>query len=278
MIADFVEEYTMMHKILTAIILLLILAQASSGLGVEGVIFEAEAAPGQHISHEITVSLRENEDPMDLQVEILDWGQSPYGSNQELEADAIACYSAKDFMRASPNSIHLGPGDSQKILVEGDVPEDVEPGGRYALVSIHSMPPDAGDEGTEGMVGVAVAINALVRLTISETELQRTGEIEDLIFEGSSDAPGQDASLIFKNTGNYHYKAQAEAVLKDREGNALASSQAPLSSNIIPCASRIFKIPLQLEEDLSPGAYRLIAVVKGEDGSVLATREKEIAI
>lgn len=268
----------MTHNSMIAVILLLSLAPTSFGLGLEGVIFEAEAAPGQHVSHEITVSLRENEGPMDLQVEILDWGQSLDGSNQELEVGAVACCSAKDFLRASPDRIHLESGESQKILVEGDVPKDVGSGGRYALISVHS--PASGDEalGSEGMVGVAVAINSLVRLTISGTELQRTGEIADLSTAGPSNAQNQNITLIFKNTGNYHYRARAEAVLKDGEGNILASSQTPLSSNIIPCASRIFEVPLMPEKDLLPGTYRIIAAVKQEDGGVLATKEMEIDI
>jgi hypothetical protein len=106
----------MTHKSLIAVILLLSLAPTSFGLGVEGVIFEAEAAPGQHVSHEITVSLRENEGPMDLQVEILDWGQSLDGSNQELEEGAIACCSAKDFLRASPTEFTLSPESRRRSL------------------------------------------------------------------------------------------------------------------------------------------------------------------
>lgn len=215
---------------------------------------------------------------MDLQVEIQDWGQSLDGSNQELEEGAVACCSAKDFLRASPDRIHLESGGSQKILVEGDVPKDVGSGGRYALISVHSLA--SGDEalGSEGMVGVAVAINSLVRLTIVGTELQRMGEIADLGTDGHSNARYQNISLIFKNTGNYHYKAQAEATLKDSEGNILASSQTPLSSNIIPCASRIFEVLLVPEKDLLPGTYRIIAAVKQEDGGVLATKEMEIVI
>jgi hypothetical protein len=268
----------MTHKLLMAAILLLALAPISSGLGVEGVIFDVEAAPGQHVSHEITASLRENEGPMDLQVDVLDWGQSLDGSNHELEMGMVACRSAKDFLRASPDRIHLEPGESQKILVEGDVPADVGPGGRYALISVHSLASGDEAEGSDGTVGVAVAINALVRLTVSGTELQRVGEIVELSTGGPSNVRNQNISLIFKNTGNYHYKAQAEAALKDNQGNTLASSQSPLSSNIIPCASRIFRVPLMAEGDLLPGTYSIIAAVKQEDGSILATKETEIVI
>ncbi len=256
---------------------LLLFVPISFGLGVEGVIFEAEAAPGQHVDHEITVSLRDNEAPMDLQVDIQDWGQTLEGSNQELEEGAVAIYSAKGFLKASPSSFHLEPGESQKVLVEGDIPEDVGPGGRYALISVHSLPTVGEDEGSEGSVGVAVAINALVRLTISGTEISRIGEITDIRAEDPSEEC-QNISLIFKNTGNYHYKACAKASLKDKKGNLLTNSSSPVSSNIIPSAARIFSLSLTPEKDILPGTYSISAIVEEEDGTVLATKETEIEI
>lgn len=257
---------------------LLLFVPASSGLGVEGVIFEAEAAPGQHIEHEITVSLRENEAPMDLQVDIQDWGQTLEGSNQELEEGAAASCSARGFLKAFPSSFHLLPGESQKVQVVGEIPEDVGSGGRYALISVHSLPPAEEDEGSEGNVGVAVAINALVRLTISGTELSKRGEITDMRTEDPSLEKHQNISLIFKNTGNYHYKACAKAALKDEEGNLIANSSSPLSSNMIPSASRIFFLSLMPEKELLPGTYCISAIVEQEDGTVLATKEMEIKI
>ncbi len=255
---------------------LILLMPTSFGLGVEGVIFEAEAAPGQHVEHEITVSLRDNEDPMDLQVDIQDWGQTLEGSNQEIEEGAVAGYSAKGFLKASPSSFHLEPGESRKVLVEGDIPEDVGSGGRYALISVHSLP-TVEEEGSEGSVGVAVAINALVRLTISGTEISRKGEITDMRTEDPSEGR-QNISLIFKNTGNYHYKAYAKAALKDKEGNLLVNSSSPLSSNIIPSASRIFFLSLMPEKELLPGTYCISAKVEEDDGTVLAAKETEIKI
>lgn len=267
----------MMRKFLAAVILFLALAPACFGLGVEGVIFEAEAAPGQHVEHEMTVSLRENEAPIDLQVDVHDWGQTLDGSNQELEDGVKSSYSAKGFLHASPASFRLEPGGSQKVLVEGDIPEDVGPGGRYAIISVHSLIPEAEEE-SEGSVGVAVAINALVRLTISGTELSRTGEITDMSIESPTSGSHQNISLTFNNTGNYHYKAYAKADLEDSDGNLLTSSSSPLSSNIIPSAARIFFLSLTPEEKLLPGTYSISTAVGEEDGSVLASREAEIVV
>jgi hypothetical protein len=133
-------------------------------------------------------------------------------------------------------------------------------------------------EDSEGNVGVAVAINSLVRLAISGTELLREGEITDLRIEDPSSCEHQNISLIFKNTGNYHYKACAKAALKDEEGNLLANSSSPLSSNIIPSASRIFFISLSPGKELLPGTYCISAVVEQEDGSILAAKEVETKV
>jgi hypothetical protein len=270
------EGYNMTHKFLAAVILLLALAPSCLGLGVEGVIFEADAYPGQHVEHQITVSLRENEAPMDLQVDIRDWDQTPDGSNQEIEEGTKSSYSAKGFLRVSPARFHLEPGESQKVLVEVDIPKDVGSGGRYALISVHSLISEESKEGSEGGVGVAVAIDALVRLTISGTELSRTGEIADLSIEEPVSKEHQNISLTFRNTGNYHYKACAKAALKDEDGNLLASSSSPLSSNIIPSAARIFFLSLTPGEELKPGTYCISATVEEEDTGILASKEMEI--
>ncbi len=269
----------MKYKLLLAELafFILILIPAYSGIGVEGVIFEAEAAPGQHVEHEITVSLREDEAPIDLLVDIRDWGQTLDGSNQEIDDGAKSGYSAKGFLHASPASFHLEPGGSQKVLVEGDIQNDVGSGGRYSLISIHSLiPGEVG--GSEGSVGVAVAINALVRLTISGTEISKMGGIEDMSIEDPTSREHQNISLVFNNTGNYHYKACAKATLRDSKGNLLASSSSPLSSNIIPTAARLFSLFLTPDEKLLPGAYSINSTVEEEDGSMLASKEVEIEI
>jgi hypothetical protein len=72
----------------------------------------------------MTVSLRENEALMDLQVDIQDWGQTWTEAIRSWKRAQSSC-SARGFLQASPASFHLEPGGSQKVLVEGDIPEDV---------------------------------------------------------------------------------------------------------------------------------------------------------
>lgn len=262
---------------LASLVFLITLVPQASALGVEGVIFEAEASPGQHVSHEMTVSLKEDEAPLDLQVEVQDWGQALDGINQKLEEGTPAAYSAKGFLNVSPSSFHLLPGGAQKVMVEGDIPSDVGSGGRYALIGIYSLIPEADEESSEGNVGLAVAINALVRLTISGTELIKRGEITDLKIDKPVSGRERNLSLIFKNTGNYHFKAVAKASLKDNEGDVLAEATTPPSSNIIPDASRLFEISLKPERDFEPKNCRINAIVETEEGALLAAKEVNLA-
>jgi hypothetical protein len=247
---------------------------ALAGLGVSGVILMADVNPGQSITHEIIVDSDQTDSPMDLVAEVVGFGQSLDGANIELPPEEdLSPYSARPFLKVAPASFHLEPGISQKVVLEGTVPQDVGSGGRYALVSIHSKPMGNGN------VGVSLAMDVLVALKIAGTDLQKTGEITSLELLKPVTAEHQNVSLIFKNTGNYHYKAYAEAVLSNNDGEVITNASTPLSfSSVLPTMLREFKIPLSPEKKLSPGRYNVNASVSLEDGTVLATKEIDFKI
>lgn len=249
--------------------ILLAIGTASASLDVSGAIFEATVSPGQHINHTMIVNTEASDQPMDFVVEVMGFGRSLDGATAEIKSDQdTSPYSARPFLRVSPSSFHLEPAGIKEIVLEGVVPSDVGEGGRYALVNIRSLPMG------KGTVGVAVAVDVPVRLTIADTKLVKTGEITSLSLDKPLSRKGQNISLIFNNTGNYHYIALAEAVLEDRKGNILANASTPLTfSSIIPRTSRLFKISLIPRSELIPGSYDINSTVKLEDGTVLATKE-----
>ncbi len=261
-------------RVLKLVSLFAIFVQASHGLAVEGVIFEAEVAPGEKIVHEMTVTLGEGEAPMDLAVEIDDWGQSEDGVNLPLEDGARpGPYSARSFLTAEPPRFHIEPGGTEKVTVRVQVPEDVGSGGRYALINIYSLP-EKSETGAENSVGISVAVSALVRLLIAGTDQIRRGEINEAnLFNVSR--KHQNLSLVFENTGNCHFKARAEAILMDKEGSVLGRASSPFSSNILPDAKRLFLLPLAPERELEPGDYSVKATMTCENGTLLASRELE---
>jgi len=181
-------------------------------------------------------------------------------------------YSARAFLTVTPKSFQLQPGVPQKILVKAEFPEDVGTGGRYALVTITSEP-----EVTKERVKSASSIQVPVLLLIDGTEIVETGEIADL--EGSESDDGVVVSLMFENTGNYHYKSIANSVLKNQDGEILATSP-PLqsSSSVLPTGSWLFRMKLVPESELVQGTYTIEASVTNEVGTVLDSEETTIKI
>jgi hypothetical protein len=250
------------------VLLMLFVSTVSGGLGVQGVTIEADVAPGEHFSQDIIVYITETDSPMDLLVDVMGYGQSPYGGGTEISPDDdLSPYTARPLLKASPASFHLDPGAKQVVAMEGDVPADVGAGGRYAIVNIHSQPMG------NGTVGISLAINVPVRLTIEGTDQVKTGEIESLKLDQPASGVQQNASLIFKNTGNCHFPFKVDATLEDKTGQVLANTSVPLSSSIVPTCSRTIELPFRPLAELKAGNYNINATVALEDGAPLAGKE-----
>lgn len=245
----------------------------SSALGVNGATLVASVTPGEAIHHEMTVSLGKSEAPMDMVADLT-------GMNQTLSGTYLAVskendtgpYTARPFFNISPTSFHLDSGGSQTVILEGKVPENVGDGGRYALVTFKSAP--LGNRS----VGVLTEIQVPIALTISGSKLVKTGEISSLKFDEPALASQQNLTVIFKNTGNIHYKTIIDAALKDKDGKNLADASARSGSSINPASSRLMRLSFIPKTKLQPGTYTFSAQVKLEDGTVIATKEAELGI
>ena len=260
-----------------AISLLLALINAGTCLQVTGIIVEGDYPPGGHISHQLFVNSDKNESPMDLRVDAFDVAQSTEGIAQAIERNSEAeAYSAKSYFKISPSSFHLNPGESATVQVDGDIPNDAAPGGKYAIIQVHSMPQNSSDIKKSG-VSILSAINTLVRITITGGTLQETGEISNMKIEAEN-SDQLNLNMSFKNMGNIHYHVIADVFLKNAEGTVLGNMSQASGSNIFPTATRIFKLSLKPNEKLAPGKYTISSTVSLEDGTVLASKDKEFEI
>lgn len=244
------------------------LTSISSGIQATGIVLDAEAAPGEEISHDILINIDKNESPADFQVDVVDMVQGPDGSNNAVNDTNEHIYSAKNFLRASPEKFHLEPGELQKIVVSGKIPNDVGNGGRYAIIRTFTVPKD--EMGMTSM-GVSVSMNTVARIAIADSQLLKEGEISQIRIDTPILSEQQNISILFNNTGNIHYKAQIDALLKDRDGNVLARASVPLTNYIIPETLRVFNLSFQPEEPLMPGEYDINVSVRLEDGTILDT-------
>lgn len=251
-----------------ALLFLMMLGPVEASLSVSGAILATNVTPGQHISHLIYVSIDESDPPLDLRVDLNEFGQDLYGANDNLRAnlDMSPC-SARPFLRIDPSSFRLEAGEMQEVVLEGDLPKDVGEGGRYALVNINSLPKNIGNLGS-----VAISMDVPILLTIEGTEQIKIGEITDLLMDRPASGRPQNVSVIMKNTGNCHYKAYVKASLVDGEGEILASASTPPSiTSIIPPTSRLFELSLA-PIPMDHGTYYVNATVELENGMIIAWR------
>jgi hypothetical protein len=249
-------------------------APAQAGLTVSGGLLIANVTPGQHISHVINVSTEKTDPSMEIQVDVNGFGQKLDGANDDIPPKLDASpYSARTFLNITPNVFSLKPGGTQKILLNVDVPEDIGKGGRYALVNIYSPPI------TIGVLSVVIAVDVPIVLTIAETEQIKKGEIVGMEVSEPISVEKQNVSVILKNTGNYHYKAFAEAVLIDKMGKILANTSSPVSlTSILPLTSRIFDLSLVPRIPLDPGTYYVKATVRLENNTIIANQEAAFTV
>jgi len=241
-----------------------VFVSADPGLMVIGAVCEGEVVPGESYIHKITVGIRETDSAMDMQIDVMGWGQSLQGIAQALRAsEDTSSYSAREYITVEPESFHLEPGHSQDVIASIHIPGDVGSGGRYAIIYIHSAP--AG----EGQVAVVSAVNTLVLLTIKDSQLAHEGKITE--FTVSEVVSGQPIDILttFQNTGNHHFKIKGEVTISDTQGEVLDTIYIPLTPSVIPTMSRQLKSSFVPQGELPLGVYSVTSKVMLEDGTLL---------
>lgn len=268
-----------MARLIFGLIVLLASINCVSGIDVAGDLINERVAAGGHVSHELTITLPNSEKPSNFSVLVSGISMSPEGSPKTIEAeDDNYIYSARSFLTVSPTSFLLQPGESQKVLLEGDVPSDIGSGTRYAMLQIKSIP-ISGNESSGGSTAIVGGINLPIIIEISGTDQIKSGEISELELKKPVSPGKQDLSIIFENTGNTHFKAMTKAVLMAENKSVLASASTPLSiASVFPGISRKLSLSITPDDELEPGKYSINATVCLADESVLASKEMEFEI
>lgn len=260
---------------LMAIFVLSVIIPLSSGFLIDSMEFKGDVSPGQKLIHEINVSSGVGDPIQNLTANIYGWAMTEDGAYIELSPeDDKGDSTARPFLSIEPKSFVLVPGKVERLNITGTVPNDVSPGTKYALVTIKTVPmPEEGN-----VVLISTAYQVLVILNIKGTDLIKTGEITDL--SASMINQNVTVDLLFKNTGNTHYKPLVEAILKNENGKELAKfgPERTRPESVLPSNLRRFNVSLVSEEDLSPGKYTVEGKVSLEDGTVLDSKETEFEI
>jgi len=255
------------------VVLIIILALgstiASASLRSSNAPFVENIAAGGTLSHDVKIDIPNETQAMDFETTIFGFGQDLNGGPVQIPANQDnSSFSAIKLINVTPSSFRIEPNQSQIVTIKATMPNNAEAGTKYALVNIRGLP----KKGT-GTVNVALAINSRVQLTVTGSDLIRTGNITSIVLN-----PDGSAIVTLKNTGNTDYKALAEGELKDSKGTILANTSSSLTNDIIPPYSRKFGLTFEPKGKLDPGKYTINATVKLGDGTVIASKEESLDI
>lgn len=186
--------------------------------------YEARLKPGAAMKGEYTVK-----NTVDKQVSVSvtkrDWYISE--GNQEFSCDK--------WLKISPESFILGPGESKNIKFNVRVPKKAK-GALFAMISMNSK-----EEDTE-MLSLLISVPVFV--IVKGTE-QESGELKDLKVRRDQD--NLQVSVEVYNPGNVHLRPSGECVLsapgKDnivipiKEGRPVYPGKSRTSIGYVPAAS-----------------------------------------
>jgi hypothetical protein len=271
------EKYFQTHKmakiLLPALVIVLMLSAVPvTAISVSGAKYMGNISPGETAVHTMTVGIGPGEDPTDVLVEVMGFGQSMDKGYTTLDpANDLSPFSARSFITLDKNTIHIEPGTTQNINANITLPKNVGSGGRYAIIYLHALPGKGKSFTTAVMVPVLI--------TDSGTTLVETGSITNLDVSDVTIGQPITVTTTLKNTGNYHYyRTVNEVIVTDANGNVLADNSTPSSLYaIIPGNSVGFSIQPDLK-NLPLGTYTVNSKVLLEDGHILDNKTTTFAI
>jgi hypothetical protein len=104
-----------LHLVVVGLVILCVLcATPVAGIKVLGSKYMSSLSPGDTFVHTMTISSSPDDLPMDMQVDVLGFGQSlQKGYTTIPPADDTSPYSARSLITLSSPSFHLNPGESK---------------------------------------------------------------------------------------------------------------------------------------------------------------------
>jgi len=267
------QTYNLSKIILPALVIALVLLTVPVlAIGVSGAKYMENITPGGTAVHTMTVGIGPGEDPTDVLVEVMGFGQGMDKGYTTLDpANDLSPYSARTFITLDKSTIHLEPGIKQTVNANITLPKNVGAGGRYAIIYLHALP------GVGKSFTTAIMVPVLI--TASGTALSKTGSITKLEVGDVTIGQPITVTTTLKNTGNYHYyRTVNEVIVTDASGNTIAHNSTPPSAYaIIPGNTVGFTIQPDVK-NLPLGTYTVNSKVLLEDGRVLDNKTTIFAV
>jgi hypothetical protein len=252
--------------------LILLCISPVSAIGVSGVKYMGSIPPGGTAVHIMTVRSAASENPTDVTIEVMGFGQTLDKLYTGLDPkDDLSPYSARTFITLDNTSIHLEPGTSQNVIATITLPQNVGAGGRYAIIYVHALPGKG--------ASFTTAIVVPVFITVSGTTPTLSGSIAQLDVGDVTIGQPIIVTTTFKNTGNYHYYNTVNQItLTDTGGNVLANVSTPPSMDAIIPGNTVHFVVKPDVNNLPVGTYTVDSKVLLEGGQVLDEKTTTFAV
>lgn len=243
-----------------------------SGLGVTGSKFMEMVPPGSEKVHTMMLSIEGTSEPLDVQAEVLGFRNGPDGAYLGVSpAEDTSPYSARTLVTLDRSLIRIMPGKPEALRATIAVPENAGPGGRYAIIYIHS------DVQRTKSFGFISAVAVPVMVTVGGTDLVETGKITGISVGEITTGQPFIVTTSFQNTGNHHYYGITNTVhITGPNGVDIRESVGPMVWALIPGSTVDLKIPIKTP--LAVGKYTIESTVTRDDGSLLDTMSKDFEV
>lgn len=202
---------------LLSLLLLLPAAPAFGfGIGIHPTTVEVGLEPGSHHRQVLTVGNVHREKPLALTVGLADWSLDEHQQLQ-LYPPGSTTKSAAGWVRFSPASLKLDPGESQRVLVEIDVPVEVGGPGDYRVAVLVSpvLPPPEERRRSPSGVWSRVQVSSLFYVGVPPAAAEPVVVGADA---GAGPSGTPEVRFEVENRGNAHARISGQLRLVDGEG------------------------------------------------------------
>lgn len=179
--------------------------------------------PGESSTKVLSITNRSSEERV-YKIEIEDFaGSKDPKTAVQLLGREKSPYSLKDFIRPEVESVTLKPGQKANINVNIAIPQNAEPGGRYAsvLVSTGSAGPSEQSSGAKSISRVGalyfIRVNGPVKEDAKLIDFKMVGGDKFLYEKGPF-----NFEILFENNGSVHLIPSGSLTIKNTFGQQVA--------------------------------------------------------
>lgn len=235
------------------------------GIGIHPTTVEVALRPGGQHRQVLTVGNLNPDKSLALTVGLADWTLDE-DQQLQLRPPGVASSSAADWVRFSPASLKLAPGESQRIVVEIRVPVEVDGPGDYRFGVLVSPVLPSAEERRQSPSGVwsRVQVSSLFYVTIPPAKADAA--VVDAQWRRSPKGT-PEAVIRIQNRGNSHSRIVGQLQLLDNQSKVVF--RQPINRVVLEGQTGRLVSPLAVGwQDLADGAYRLALELEDYEGQI----------